>query len=586
MLETLRIQNYALIASIEVEFAPGFNVLTGETGAGKSIVAGALNLVLGARAAGEVLRAGAERAKIEALFRLPEPTRRLRALLEAHDISMEDDALLLSRIISRDGRSKAYAGGSLVPLAVLSEIGDELVDLHGQHEHQSLLKPEHQLALLDAFGGTVEQAEAVAALVAQWREVERASAALESDDRDRTRQLEFLRFELQEIDGAALQPDEEQELSARIQLISNAERVHTLASEAYTALYEGADAAAIDRVDTTLGALHELQSISEQFAPLNAQLTEARAALEAVADELRGHTEMLDFDAEELETLNQRRALLGALKRKYGATIEDILAHRDRIAKDLDLYEHRDQRLEELRARRDALAVQAHTAAEALSENRKAAAEKLDTQVAGALGDLAMKGAQFNAHFAAAPLSSQGLDRVEFLLAANAGEKAKPLRQVASGGEISRIMLALKSVFAEADSIPTLIFDEIDAGVGGAVARDVADKLRALAASHQVICISHLPQLAACANAHFSVSKASENGRTRTELHVLDNEARVREVARLLDGSVSEVSLEHARMLLAEAAGTEAEAKPRTARSKKGNGTGAEKSGARSRGKG
>ena len=551
MLETLRIQNYALIDEIEIDFRPGFNALTGETGAGKSIIVGALNLVLGARASGAVLREGAPRAQIAALFRIPAPSRHLRQLLKEHEIELEEGGLLLARTIAADGRSRGYAGGHIVPMAVLAAIGDELVDLHGQHEHQSLLKAERQLDLLDAFGATETEAEAVAALVTELRVVEREIQELEGDDRERTRQYEFMQFEVNEIDAAGLQPGEDEEVKARLNLITNAETIYTLANHAYAALYENEEPSAIDGIHAAAHDLDELAAIDERFGELAAQLAEVRNGAEAVAMEVRAYAERIEFDPEEQEALNQRLALMGALKRKYGNSIEEILAYREKAAAEVEAYEQRDERLEAMRVRFQALQGEAGQAAEELSKKRKAAAKKLDTQVKTALGDLGMKAADFQTAFEPGGLSTHGCDRVAFLLAANAGEKLKPLRQVASGGEISRIMLALKAVFAGADKIPALIFDEIDAGVGGAVARKVADKLAALARSHQVICITHIPQIAAVAQAHYNVSKRTVQGRTVTGVTPVQNEARVKELARLLDGSVSEVSQQHARTLLA-----------------------------------
>ncbi|HPO15999.1 MAG TPA: DNA repair protein RecN [Candidatus Hydrogenedentes bacterium] len=552
MLETLRIQQYALIEAIEVDFRQGFNVLTGETGAGKSIVVGALTLVLGARASGEVVRAGAVRATIEAVFRLPKPPARLTRILKQYDIALEDGCLLLSRTIGADGRSRAYAGGNLVPIAVLAEIGDELVDLHGQHEHQSLLKTERQLELLDAFGGTEEAAQCIADKVAALHALEHDIAELDKDDRERARQLEFLRYEVHEIDAAGLHPGEEEELRSRHTLITNAETIFTLAHNAYGALYENEEGAAIDALDAALRDLEGLSAIDPRFKTILGQLSESRNAIEAVSAELRGYTERLEFDPQELDTINRHLALIGALKRKFGGSIEEILAYRDKAAAEISAYESRDERLETLKTQRAALGKEAQTLSSEVSKKRKAAARKLDKQVVAALQDLGMKGAHFQTIFEACELCAHGVDRMEFFLAANTGEKPKPLRQVASGGEISRIMLALKAVFAQADKIPSLIFDEIDAGVGGVVARKVADKLEDLSRSHQVICITHIAQIAASAETHMNVLKETVKGRNLTRVIPVEKEARVAELARLLDGSVSEVSLKHARALLAE----------------------------------
>jgi len=554
MLETLRIQNYALIDRLEVEFGPGFSVLTGETGAGKSIIIGALGLVLGARASADMVREGAPSARVEAVFRLKKPPARLKALLREHEVELEDGVLLVSRSVGADGRGKAYAGDRMVPVSVLAALGDELVDLHGQHEHQSLLRPDCQMDLLDAFAGTAETAAAVAAAVARLSAIDREMASLETDDRERARRAEFLRFEVDEIDGAGLQPGEEEDLRARQRRITHAETLFTLANRVYTGLYENESGAAIDAVDAALKDMEELSEIDPEFGALARQLSEARETIDSVASEIRRHTSRMEFDPGELDEINRRLSLIGALKRKYGADVEAVLAYRDRAAEELAGYENRDERLEMLRRERDAALAGAMDLAGRLSEARKAAAVKLDKQVVAALHDLDMKGARFETQVEAVGLCTHGVDRVEFMLSANAGERPRPLRMVASGGEISRIMLALKSVFAGADSIPTLVFDEIDAGVGGAVARRVAAKMAELARSHQVVCITHLAQIAAAAQAHYTVSKEDVCGHAMTGMARVNGVNREREVARLLDGSVSDISLGHARALLADMA--------------------------------
>ncbi len=550
MLETLRIQNYALIDEVEVDFQEGFNALTGETGAGKSIIVGALNLVLGARASGDVVREGQGRATIDAVFRLPAMPRRLQAILREIDVECEADELLLSRVITSDGRSRAYVCGHMTPITVLAQIGDELVDMHGQHEHQSLMKPDRQMDLLDGVAKAEQDAEAVAERVAHLRRLDKSIAELAADDREKARQIEFLRFELHEIDHANPQPGEETELRERRTIITNSERIFALACAVYSALYESETGSAVDGVDAASHALEELAGIGSQFGPLVEQLREARAGIEAVAAEMRAYTREIEFDPQELDALNQRLALLSDLKRKYGDSVEAILDYRDKAFEEIAKFEQRDERLLDLQRERERVAEEALRLAKTLSEKRRKAAKSLDKQVSSALQELGMKGAVFETQFEAVELSSRGVDRVEFYLAANPGERLKPLRQVASGGEISRIMLALKVVCADADQIPTLIFDEIDAGVGGAVAGKVADKLRRLAASHQILCITHLPQIAAAAQHHYNVSKSTVKGRTTTRVQRVEAETRVEEVARLLDGSMSDVSLAHARSLL------------------------------------
>ncbi|HPJ99590.1 MAG TPA: DNA repair protein RecN [Candidatus Hydrogenedentes bacterium] len=550
MLERLHIQNYALIDEIELEFGPGFNVLTGETGAGKSIIVGALNLVLGARASSEGVRDGADRARVDAVFRIEDPARDLAAALDASGILLDDGVLILSRVITADGRSRAFAAGVPVPLTVLGALGDELVDLHGQHEHQSLLKPSRQLNLLDGFAGAESNVITVAEAVSALRGAERELAVLEVDDRERARRIEFLQHEAEEIEKAALEPGEEEERRERRDLLPHAERIFELSSQAYASLYEHEEGAVVDALAAAIGNVEELARINSRFAPFVERLADAREKIEEVAAELREFTTEVDFDAEELEGINARLTLISALKRKYGASIDAVLDYCRRARAEVAAFEQRDERIAQLQRQRDALLEKARDLAGVLSVLRKKAACTLDKQIAAALAELGMKGGRFETRFEHGELSPTGIDRVEFLLAANPGEALKPLRQVASGGEISRVMLALKSVFANADTIPTLIFDEIDAGVGGAVAKKVAAKLGELADSHQTICISHLPQIAAAAETHFHVAKMIQKKRTVTSVARIADEERVRELARLLDGSVSEVSLEHARSLL------------------------------------
>jgi len=552
MLETLRIQNYALIDDIEVDFADGFNALTGETGAGKSIIVGALSLVLGGRASNELLRDPSKPARIDAVFRMTKPSRRLAALLKQHDIMLSDNELILFRTLAGEGRSRGYVCGNLVPISLLAEIGDELVDLHGQHEHQSLLKPDRQLDLLDAFAGVEELAGEVGERVATLRDLAKTINELESDDRERARRMEFLRHEVKEIATAELRSGEEEDLKARRNLIANAERIFTLASQARASLYEAEEGSAILAIDGASTDIGELAGIDERFQPLLTQLAGVRAQVEEMADELRAYTERIEFDPNELDSLNARLALISDLKRKYGRSVDEILDYLVRTRAEIEAYDSRDQRLADLQAQHRRLLSEAEKMAQDLAQKRKAAARKLDKLITATLQDLGMKGGRFETVFETVDLSATGIDRIEFTLSANPGEKLKPLRQVASGGEISRIMLALKAIFASADKIPTLVFDEIDAGVGGHITRNVARKLRELAASHQTICITHIAQIAASAERHYRVAKSEQKGRNITEVIRVESQARIEEIARLLDGSVSDVSLKHARALLKE----------------------------------
>lgn len=560
MLETLRIQDYALIDELELEFGPGFNVLTGETGAGKSIILGALNLVLGARASSEAVRRDAKRAKVDALFRLPSQSPQLQAILEAHDIELDGEELFLSRVVTPEGRSRAYAAGSLVPVSVLAAIGDELMDLHGQHEHQSLLKLDRQRGLIDAYAGSESIAATLAERVSELRGIEKDIEVLEHDDREQARRMDFLRHEVEEIDAADLSPGEEEELRSRRNVINNAEQLVTLAGNIFAALYERDETPALDAIGTALSDLDALSEIDPRFRPLLEELESARAVIDNVAGEVRRFLDDFEYDPDELDDINARLSLIGGLKRKYGETIEDILAHGAAAADELRQFESKDERLALLRKNLASSHKKADELAKKLSKSRIKAGERLARNVEAGLQSLGMKGAVFEVRFERKSLDAHGIDAIEFLVAANAGEPAKTLRQVASGGEISRIMLALKSTLAESDAIGALVFDEIDAGVGGAVANHVAQRLRALSNSHQLIVISHLPQIASLADVHFRAEKLELDGRTHTRVHVLEGDERVREMARLLDGSVSDVSMEHARTLLEESRTTQRKA--------------------------
>jgi DNA repair protein RecN (Recombination protein N) len=555
MLESLHVNNFVLIEKLELDFGQALNVLTGETGSGKSIVVGALNLVLGARATSGIVREGTKRAKIDAIFRIRESDVAVRAVLAEHELETDDDELILTRTIGADGRSRAYVGGQVVPLAVLAQIGDELVDLHGQHEHQSLLRPDRQLGLLDAFARTESKAASVREVVAELREAERALDDLQQDDRERARRTEFLRFAVTEIDNANLEPDEENQVKSRRSRIANAEMVSEQAARAVAALYESEDGSATAALNIGRHALDELAGVDERFAAMRDRIDAITGELDELTRDIQAETDKVDFDPAELETLNQRLSQIGDLKRKYGDSIEAVLAYRDEVAGELDGLENRDERLAELQSKVETLAARAVKGAGALTKARKKGAAKLDKEIAGTLQFLGMKDAAFATSFAEVELYSGGIDRIDFMLAPNPGEPARPLKKAASGGEISRVMLAIKAVLAGADSIPTLVFDEVDSGVGGAVAISVAAKLQALGQTHQIISITHLPQIAAAGNAHFQVSKSSDGARTHSAIERIDGVQRVEELARLLDGSVSSVSLEHAKSMLSEALG-------------------------------
>lgn len=552
MLETLHIRDYAIIDNLSVEFKPGLNVLSGETGAGKSIVVGALGLVLGGRASADVIRSGARKTVLDLIVRLDAAQAPLLTLLEELDIPMEEDQLILSRSIAADGRNRVLANGRVIPVSVLTAIGDELVDLHGQHEHQSLFKPECQLRLLDACAGVESLVEEIKVLVKEMHQRAADIERLEADDRDRIRQVEFMRHELSEIDGAALIPDEEEQLREQLHRINNAETIYRLASSAYAALYESDGVSAVDILAEALKSLEELEQIDADFREQARYVSEARISIEAVASELRRFTGIIEYDPEQINHLNERLSLISTLKRKYGNDVRAILAYREKTAKALAEFEDRDERLLVLRKEYRELVDRAHEKATILSQKRHKAAQTMDGAIQRMLRTLDMPNASFKSHLEAVKLNKDGIDKLSFMLSANKGEALKPLRQIASGGEISRIMLALKSVFAAQDTVPTLVFDEIDAGIGGSTARRVARALTALAQRHQVICITHLAQIAATAQTHFVIEKSETKDGTTTKVREVRDTERELEIARLLDGSASGASLKHAKVLIDE----------------------------------
>ncbi|MFA7691902.1 MAG: DNA repair protein RecN [Candidatus Hydrogenedentales bacterium] len=552
MLETLHIRDYAIIDNLSVEFKPGLNVLSGETGAGKSIVVGALGLVLGGRASADVIRSGARKTVLDLIVRLDAAQAPLLTLLEDLDIPVEEDQLILSRSIAADGRNRVLANGRVIPVSVLTSIGDELVDLHGQHEHQSLFKPECQLRLLDACAGVESLVEEIKVLVKEMHQRAADIERLEADDRDRIRQVEFMRHELSEIDGAALIPDEEEQLREQLHRINNAETIYRLASSAYAALYESDGVSAVDILAEALKSLEELEQIDADFREQARYVSEARISIEAVASELRRFTGIIEYDPEQINHLNERLSLISTLKRKYGNDVRAILAYREKTAKALAEFEDRDERLLVLRKEYRELVDRAHEKATILSQKRHKAAQTMDGAIQRMLRTLDMPNASFKSHLEAVKLNKDGIDKLSFMLSANKGEALKPLRQIASGGEISRIMLALKSVFAAQDTVPTLVFDEIDAGIGGSTARRVARALTALAQRHQVICITHLAQIAATAQTHFVIEKSETKDGTTTKVREVRDTERELEIARLLDGSASGASLKHAKVLIDE----------------------------------
>ncbi len=558
MLEELTITNFAIIDRLAVRFDPGFNVLTGETGAGKSIIIDAVGAVLGERVSAEMVRSGAQVARIEGIFTLDEEAGPLYDLLCEHELLDEGDAaVILRREIAANGRSTARVNGRAVPISVLNRIGQLLVDIHGQSEHLSLFRVDEHLDLLDRYAGSGAQRAELAALVGDLRRVRRERDELREAQADAARRLDLLRYQVEEIVNAGLRPEEEDELAAEKRVLANAERLALLAANASDALSGAEDGArgALDALNEAAVALGELTKLDESQQETLEQLNGALYTLEEVAHTLRSYASSIEADPARLAEIEERLDLLQRLKRKYGATIAEVIAFGEQAAREQDQLVNSEERLEELAAEIELLKGRIGELASELSLRRRAAAQRLAEGVERQLHDLNMSRARFSVSIEQRPdpdgvpvtldgaeeqrvaFDERGVDRVEFLISPNPGEDLKPLARIASGGEASRLMLALKTILSTVDRTPTLIFDEVDTGVGGRSGQVVGEKLRLLGETHQVLCITHLPQVAALGTEHLRIVKRIEDGRTRTEVEPLAGRERVEELAAMLGGS-------------------------------------------------
>lgn len=576
MLLELAIRDFAIIRDVRIAFSPGFNALTGETGAGKSIIIDALGAVLGARVSPDLVRSGASNAWVEALFDAQSLTSRddFRQLMTNNGIELEESCLILSRDINLNGRSVSRINGRTVTAGTLAAIGGYLVDIHGQSEHLSLLRPSVHLELLDHFAGAGELRRRFAELHRRYETVAQRILEIQSSERDRARRLDMLRFQVEEIEAARLSPHEDEELDQERTVLANSERLALLAAEAHQ-LIDGGDEAsaepvtgALDNVRAAVERIEELARIDRENEPLASQLRDVQFLLEEHALAIRSYADRVEANPERLEAIEDRLALLKQLKRKYGATISEVLAYFDRAAAELDELERSEQRIEGLRDQAEALRRELGAVASTLSKLRHSAAPELKAQVERAIQELNMGRAQFEVHFGAQsgsakipvsvdgmtvdmPFDATGADRVEFLIAPNAGEAPRPLARIASGGEMARLMLALKSILSSEDATPTLVFDEVDVGVGGRSGQPVGEKLWGLGRRHQVLVISHLAQVAAFAETHFKITKHEEHGRTETLVGRLDGPDRLDELAAMLDGHPPTTeSRENARAML------------------------------------
>ncbi|QGP94060.1 DNA repair protein RecN [Neomoorella glycerini] len=554
MLQELQIENFALIESLQLDLEPGLTVLTGETGAGKSIIVDAVGLLVGARASAEYIRAGCERAVVRGLFQAANIPG-LEEILAGFGVPVEaDGSLLLSREISRSGRHSCRVNGRSLTLSMYQTIGQMLVDIHGQHAYQSILRPASQMDLLDGVAGLTELRAQVKELYLAWQNLQNDLAELGGDAAAGERQRDLLTYQLKEIAAANLSPGEDAELLREREILNNAARLAEGAAGIYAALFEEEGRAAYDRISQAAAELEAMAAIDAALKPWQNLLEAAAAQVEEVARGIRRYGEKLDYDPQRLKQLEERLELIKNLKRKYGADIPAILRYQAEAAAALEGLEQRVARAAALEKEIAAAEARYREAALRLRRQRLEAAQKLAAEITSVLHDLAMPAARVTiACTEASRPGPAGMDTITFLFQPNPGEGSRPLAQITSGGEMARVMLACKSILAGVDAVPTLIFDEIDAGVGGAAARAVARTLAAIGQRHQVLCITHSAQLAGVAGQHYRVAKVVQGGRTFTRVEKLQGEARVEELARLLSGEASPIAREHAVALLEQA---------------------------------
>jgi DNA repair protein RecN (Recombination protein N) len=551
VLTLLRIKNLALVEELEWQIGPGFVAVTGETGAGKSIIIGALQLLLGDRADKSLIRTGADLCTVEAVFSGAELQKLNPQLAEAGIEPCEND-LILKRTLSSSGTNRQFINGSPTTLSVLKNLGNELVDLHGPHDHQSLLSPETQLSLLDSFARAEQQLEEYRTHYRQLQKLLTKHAALDTAETAREQEMDLLRHQITEIKSANLvASDEEEEIERRYKLASNSKRLIELASGIANRLSE-ADDSVLTQLAETQRLLRELEKIDNSIGQFSSAHAAAVVELSEIARTLSGYAGKFDLDPEQLAALEQRVSLFETLKRKYGGSIADVIAFGERAAERMRKIEGRDAELERLTKDIENVRAQMNRAGEALRKSRLKAAPKLSENVRRNLRDIGFRQSEFEANLSTFDEPrSNGFDFVQLLFSPNPGEPLKPLRAIASSGEISRLMLAIKSALAAHDSIPLLVFDEIDTNVGGEIAHAVGAKMQTLGRDHQVICITHLPQVAATASTHFIVTKDITRGRTFSNLHEVAGKARQEEIARMLGGK-SESALKLAASLLKE----------------------------------
>ncbi len=550
MLTSLKIENVAIIESAAIEFGCGLNVLTGETGAGKSIVIDSINAILGERTSRDIIRTGAQSAKVYAVFE--DVNARVREFLDENGIDCEDGVLIINRTLSREGKNICRLNGAPVTVSMLREIGGELIDIHGQHDNQSLLSPEKHCGFVDSFAGNAD-------IIADYRgkygrlcEIRSKLKKLTTDESSKSQKIDFLTYQIDELEKAEITVGERDELKARKSLINNSQKVIESLNIAYEALK--ADGAGIDMITDAESEISDASAYMETLGEASEKITDIRYELEDIAETVRDAMSEVDFDPSELEDIDERLDLLYRLSKKYGNTEEEMLEYLEKAREELDNIAFSEEKVKELQKQERETLTEAESAAQRLTESRKTAGKKLSNAICSELEFLDMPNVRFVIKCDDVGLTENGKDELEFLISANVGEEPKPLAKIASGGELSRIMLAIKNVLAETDGVDTMIFDEIDTGVSGRAAQKIAMKLRSASKGRQVICVTHLAQIAAQGDVHLYISKSVSDGKTYTNIKSLIEEERVAEIARIMGGmEITKLQLESAREMLRNA---------------------------------
>lgn len=554
MLKELSIRDFAIIDSLHITFGHGLNVLTGETGAGKSILVDAIGLILGERASSDVIRKGAKESIIEVIFE--SDSNRIPSL---KDLGIEEDEeIILRRIIGPSSKSRAFINESPVTLSTLSEIGRTFLDIHGQHEHQSLLSEVKQMNFLDSFGNLKEERDRVGKLYFTLKSLIEELATLESDERDRAHKEDLLKFQKAEIEGAGLKIGEDQELEQKRIILSSSGKLLSLAGQAYEKIYSG-DRSVLENLSDSLNSLKEMNMIDPAFTEALERLEGSLLQIEDVANTLRDYMMRIEHDPKRLEEIEERLDQISRLKKKYGPTINEILEFGKKVKAELERMEGRDERIKEIKKEIEVNREELTKEAKRLSEKRRKVAREIEKRIAEELSQLGMGALNFLVRLYKEAgtdtvdgyrVYSNGIDRIEFLIS-NPGEDPRPLAKIASGGELSRVMLSLKTMLAGVDDTPTLIFDEVDAGIGGKTADFVGRRLKLISKDRQVLCITHLPQIASLADKHFLVEKKIESGRTVARIKTLERKERIEEIARMLGGkTVTGTSIKYAEEMV------------------------------------